>query len=92
LLIEWQQPWSALRKSADMPETAVRKTYPSLRQVCLRSAYAADTIPIKHRMASERDGWPGSPLRHAQRHCLPLQRIDLGVQRGYALTLPHTSR
>jgi hypothetical protein len=28
----------------------------------------------------------------AQRHGLPLQRIDLGVQRGYALTLPHVLR
>jgi hypothetical protein len=32
------------------------------------------------------------PLRHAQNHGLSLQRIDLGVQRGYALTLPHVLR
>jgi hypothetical protein len=33
----------------------------------------------------------GSWLR-AQRKGLPLQRIDLGVQRGDALTLPHMLR
>jgi hypothetical protein len=28
----------------------------------------------------------------AQRQGLPLQRFDLGVQRGYALILPHMLR
>jgi hypothetical protein len=31
-------------------------------------------------------------VARAHRTGLPLQRIDLGVQRGDALTLPHTSR
>jgi hypothetical protein len=44
--------------------------YPSLRPACLRSAYAADNpIAIRHRIASERDGRPGSPLRHSSMSC-----------------------
>ena len=50
--------------------TLAVRTYPSLRPACLRSAYAADNpIAIKHRMASERDGRPGSPLRHSSMSC-----------------------
>ena len=38
--------------------------YPSLRPVCLRSAYAADNpIPIRHRIASERNARSGSPVQ-----------------------------
>jgi DDE family transposase len=57
--------------AAACPEAAlIRHLYPSLRPGCLRSSYAADNpIPIKHRMASERDGWPGSPLRHSSMSC-----------------------
>src|SRR5205823_3223087 len=50
--------------------TLAVRPYPSLRPACLRSSYAADNpIPIKQRMASERDGWPGSPLRHSSMSC-----------------------
>ena len=58
-------------------------TYPSLRPACLRSSYAANNpIPIKHRMASERDGWPGSPLRHSSMSCChssPSRKLTTGV-------------
>ena len=50
--------------------TLAVRTYPSLRPACLRSSYAADNpIPIRHRIASERDGRPGSPLRHSSMSC-----------------------
>ena len=43
------------------------KIQPAVR---LRSSYAAyNPIPIKSRMASERDGWPDSPLRHSSMSC-----------------------
>ena len=50
--------------------TLAVRTYPSLRPACFRSAYAADNpIAIRHRIASERDGRPGSPLRHSSMSC-----------------------
>ena len=50
--------------------TLAVRTYPSLRPACLRSSYAANNpIPIKMRMASERDGWPGSPAALSHGAC-----------------------
>jgi len=59
-----------------------------LARLILRGALAAGTDPhseedLRRNVAC----W----LR-AERHGLPPQRIDLGVQRGYALTLPHVLR
>jgi hypothetical protein len=59
------------------------RTYPSLRPACLRSAYAADNpIAIRYRIASERDGRPGSPLRHSSMSCChssPSRKLTTGV-------------
>jgi hypothetical protein len=48
-----------------------------------RSAYAADNpIPINIRTASERDGWPGSPLRHSSiscRHSSASRKLTTGI-------------
>jgi hypothetical protein len=69
------------------PPTTVRvhdhRLYPSLRPACLRSAYAADNpIAIRHRIASERDGRPGSPLRHrsmSRCHSSSSRKLTTGV-------------
>ena len=49
----------------------------------MRSAYAADNpIPINIRTASERDGWPGSRLRHSSiscRHSGPSRKLTTWI-------------
>ena len=70
------------------------KTYASLRPACLRSAYAAHTpIPIKIHMASERDGWPGSPLlatAHKNQKCAP--RFAVSFANENPALIPPASR
>jgi hypothetical protein len=64
----------------------------------MRLRAARMPVITPHARGGQRSSLRANPRRkvggwlRAQSPGLPLQRIDLGVQRGYALTLPHTSR
>src|SRR5262245_8758564 len=88
-----QQTWTLqFRAECDLPILGVTSfraafqlnlPYPSLRPVCLRSAYAADNpFQINIRTASERDKWLGSPLRHSSiscRHSGSSRKLTTGI-------------